>query len=303
MAASKGAGTIRSLPLLKTWRRYLAPSSDTFGSTMVKPGERGFGIIPWVMNLEACDCGHPNWELTHGDPVIAPAFVTWVSPLGTNDELREEIVNTYELNYLASNPQDVTTPMLHADGLLFPDKGDGHGLTLNKQGLAGWARGQDTGLIPAWAVTPISEKMYRLWSEQAKDTWSRKYPWLDIYAFLHSCDEEYFHVGSDICYDPDHPEHIPQVCQCGMEEALTELEHDAKEGLDFTDTITTERAAFEDAFETAMERVRYGWQLCFERFKEGDETSDALGSEWSPYWQVDAARAREKYKHLLPQPA
>lgn len=301
MAGSKGAGANRSLSLLKVWRRYLAPSSDAFGPTMVKPGERGFGIIPWVMDIEACECGHSLGDLTRGDPVFAPAFVTWTSPMGTNDELRPEVVKSYEIERISPDTEwDMTTPMLHVESLVFPDRYDGFGLTVYKQGLEGWANGQDTSLVPAWAVTPITEGLYKTWSKQAEDHWHRRYPWLEMYATLASGiwggDDYHFHNGNEACTDPEDPEYVEGVCQCGSQEAYEDMVKDFEEGVDFAEGITSEKGAFEDAYGTAMDRIRYGWKLCYERAVDGDETSGELGSYWSPYWYVDAHRMREKTK-------
>lgn len=294
MAARKGAGTVRSLPLLKTWRRYLAPSNDSYGSTMVKPGERGYGIIPWVMDIAGCDCcSHPLHQLTGGDPLFSPAFVTWVSPLDTSEELRKDVVKQFDLEEISGVKDDVTTPMLQVDELVFPDMHCVYSPTKSNQGLADDC--YDKILIPTWSVTPVSEKLFRSWSMQSRDHWFTRFPWLDILGTLTSGEPEYFHNGNEACFDEDHPEYVENVCQCGNEEAFEDMRRDFNQGMDFTEGITHERNAFEDAYGTAMDRLRYGWQLCFERHTEGDESSQGLGGWWSPYWRVDAMRAKQKY--------
>jgi len=293
MATEREAGSTRTLPMLKSWRRYLAPSRDPFGPTMVKPGETGFGIVPWVMDACTSGCGewHPNWSLSQGDPFFGVAFVKWSSPIGTNQEIDHSRFSFYETDIVVDNPSELDTPVVEISDIEYPDKNTHQPSTIVNQGIFGdeWVYSQDL-MIPAWCVTPVDPRLWHPWRKEMMKTWSQT-PWLDAYSTLVSTDFEY-------SYDPHDNDCVDKNFDCDCVDKIISDQNEAQRiietDIDLLEGVETNRDDFSEAVCVSLDRYREGWLLCSNQAIEGNRSSDSLGDQWSPYWADDQSQHRKK---------
>ncbi len=316
MSRREGTGSAGSPSLLKSWRRYGADVDDGQWSAMIKPGQKGYGIIPWLMNMPAClessMCGeeHTVFQSIPGDePYIAPAFVVWESPIDTSEQTRKDVDSTYHMGLL--DPQyevgDMSMPLVYVTRMSYPDMNDP--VTNSTQGFLsdefylqnGVAYGGgERLLLPAWSVTPVRGESWHTWQKEAAGHWSNDLQWTSwmgrmnqVNGHSHLChgldaqptDEE----GREIDIDPW--EHPLEQCRCG----LAEMEYKMVEDLDTVPLdagIDTDRNQWEEVYDYAWDRWREGWKLCLDKASgERDAPSTDLGFSYSPFWVFDSLKA------------
>ena len=289
MAVKGKAGSIRTLPMLKSWRRYLAPSKDPFSVTMVKPGETGFGIVPWVMDACLSGCGewHTNWGLSDGDPLLGVAFVKWTSPIGTNQEIIVDKISNYELDFVSENPSELDTPVIEIESLVYPDLNTSQPTTVIKQGIFGedWVYSEEL-LVPAWCVTPVDPRLWHPWRKEMMHTWNQT-PWLEAYSLLSNYDDDREYDHSDECIEDNGQFIDSKSCKCGLHTEIDQALKIIDDEVDLLEGVETNKDDFSEAVCVALDRYRDGWKLCYEQSSDGNETSDVIGHQWSPYWYED----------------
>lgn len=289
MAVKKKAKPIRTMPMLKSWRRYLAPSKDPFSVTMVKPGETGFGIVPWVMDACFSGCGewHTNWGLSEGNPLLGVAFVKWNSPIGTNQEIIVDKISNYEMDFISENPTELNTPVIEIDSLVYPDYNTGQPTTVMKQGIFNddYEYSQEL-LVPAWCVTPIDPRLWHPWRQEMMRTWA-KTPWIEAYSLLSSYDVDREYDHSEECTDNTGYYIDSETCKCGLVTEMNNAVNIIYEKVDLLEGVETNKDDFNEAICVSLDRFRDGWKLCYEQSIDGNETSENIGHQWSPYWYED----------------
>jgi len=274
---------------------------------MIKPGTKGYGIIPWVMGNAGCDmdCGqiHPLFEATEGDPYVAPAFVTWESPLDNSEEPRPDVEIAFDENITPEQyrVEQMTMPLLLVTRSIYADQEDP--VTPANQGVPGDLNRQDEHglpiwteslLVPAWSVTPIDGQYWRTWSKEIKNYWNHELPWLNRYASL---------IEGSTSYESHHPEcfgletedEVDELamdwnetqarysCVCGIQDMASQMwtDHETKP---FDDGIEEHRSLWEETYAYARERWQQGWKLCSQHAIEQDEPSTDMGYSFSPFW-------------------
>ena len=285
----KGGGSAGSRSLHESWMRYVAGVDDGQWSTTMKPGARGYGIIPWSMSISVCECqGHA--QFTYGDnPFMATAFVTWESALDTSGNARKDVEqhfpDIFDPKYRVG---EMTMPLVYVTPFAYPDDNDP--VTLDNQGLArgmfesageGYYYMGERMLLPVWSVTPVFKGTYwHPWMKESRAHWEdMKWPrWYG--RFVTSKDEDTFH--GYFC---------KEECVCGLGDMVAAYIRDI-DVVDLNAGVSTDRQMWEDTCDYAWDRWIKGWKMCFDIAAfTGDEPSTALGYNYSPFWETDALKS------------
>ena len=282
----KGGGSKGSRSLLQSWGRYVAGVDDGLWSTMMNPGSRGYGIIPWSMSIDDCGCkGHA--QFTHGDdPPMATAFVTWESVLDTSENVRkdvdEQFTDIFDPQYRVG---EMTMPLVYVTPVAYPDDNDP--VTIENQGLVtkefestgeGYCYTGERMLLPVWSVTPVFKGTYwHPWMKESRAHWEdMKWPsWYGRFG-VNEYDDS-FHGGGCLT-----------ECVCGLNDMFAAYSRDI-DVVDLNAGVSTDRQMWEDTCDYAWDRWRKGWKMCFDIAAfTGDAPSTNLGYYYSPFWRTNA---------------
>ena len=294
----KGGGSVGSRSLLQSWGRYVAGVDDGQWSTMIKPGARGYGVIPWNMSISDCACkGHA--QFTHGDdPLMATALVTWESALDTSDNARkdvdEQFTQIFDPEYRVG---EMTMPLVYVTPIAYPDDNDP--VTLENQGLTaagmfeeafdGYRYKGERMLLPAWSVTPvISGTSWHAWVKESHAHWDdMKWPrWYGRFG-VNEYDDS-FHGGGCL-----------SECVCGINDMFAAFIRDV-DVVDLDAGVNTDRQLWEETCHYAWDRWRQGWKMCFNAAAfTGDAPSTDLGYHYSPFWRTDALSLSAPELHVF----
>lgn len=287
---------------------------------MIKPGTKGYGIIPWVMGGRGCglNCGenHPIFETTMGEPYVAPAFVTWESPLDTSEEPRPDVEETYDENLLGDGyrVEELTMPLILVTRSIYIDQNDpitpdsqgfdDHMLSRDSNGLPVY---YETLLVPAWSVTPIDGQYWRAWSKESRNYWDSEFSWLPLYSQIMTGASEEFDLHLPECFGVTTQEEYEDLdwrdaesryqCVCGHSDAEKQMriDHNTKA---FDDGIEQHRSLWEETYNYAQDRWRQGWKLCTQHALDQDDPSTEMGFTFSPFWVHHALKKASSKSQL-----
>lgn len=317
----KGGDPFGSLPRLQAWRKFLSLNTKRPDESreMITPGARGYGIIPWVLDLSGCGCGnqHPIWETTGNNPYLVPAFVTWYSPLDATENIHYKVMDRYApARRLGVDHDNVNVPMLTVETISHPDEGDGFMATPFNQGFVGDFSQHNHGvpeslglgvLAPTWSITPVNEELWRVWRAESQRAWEHEFPWLSRWASIawSAGSSDLHDLHSEDCFEepiPDDEYGNWQInCQCGLRELGKRADDDLAADT-LNNIIATERNAWDDAWDHAKERHRLGWGVCNEHaIDTKDYSANSFGQDFSPFWLADtvtSVRNGKDAKHL-----
>jgi hypothetical protein len=242
-----------------------------------------------------------------GDPYVAPAFVTWESPLDTSEEARPDVEETYDENLLGYDyrVEDMTMPLILVTRSIYIDQKDP--ITPDSQGFDDHMVGKDnnglpiyyeTLLVPAWSVTPIDGKYWRAWSKESRNYWDSEFSWLPKYSEMMTRGYEglaYPHLPE--CFGATTQEEYEELdwheaesryqCVCGHSDAEKQMHIDF-DTKGFDDGIEQHRSLWEETYNYAQDRWRQGWKLCTQHALDQDEPSTEMGYTFSPFWVQNA---------------
>jgi hypothetical protein len=196
----------------EVYNRLLQPIDGVRGTWkwMLEHGSTGYGLMPYICDVNYWDNCWSVWQVTHGEPLVLPALVEWVAP---------------ELE--AFHHFEAPVPLVHINGGRWP--GDDHEFGTSWMNFAYdeecSIRNQCTvAAAPVWSITPINVDTYLAWENLFKDMfrhvdghvvasilhddegWHHEY--VDQYGKEQDCD--------DIRYQLVDGE--PVGCQCGLEQ-------------------------------------------------------------------------------------
>lgn len=173
-------------------------------SWMLESGNHGYGLIPFIVDLEYWDLSLSTSSITKDAPVVVPAFVRWDSNYSLGNLDRDEIHYPGPLIRVT----EFSTPFNGADPWVF---------------IANFAEAdpyEPDFAIPVWSVTPVDENFVNKWAPVFKDKWSKEINSAALSLLLADAPHEYTDYNNKEynCYVSSNN------CVCGLQEEIESLD-------------------------------------------------------------------------------
>lgn len=264
-------------------------------SWMLEEGNHGYGIVPFIVDVEYWDQVHSTIDVTKDKPEVLPAFVEWVAPNENTYAHLEGAIPVVEIvgGWWLDNDADYCQNMAFYNWWLDEYCHDENNLNI-------------ASLAPVWSVTPISEDTCNKWmsafAEQAAKSKFDSYVSSTIIA-----DNDDYHRGYEYGENglwiqcPGYSSNHNEKCPCGLEQAQEDT-HNAIYDKSLWVDLGPE---FHDVWKWTITRWLDGWQA-MNTFAHTVNTEDplcpsSLVSLRSPYFRTLASDvlAQEKERLLL----
>lgn len=257
-------------------------------SWMLEKGNHGYGIVPFIVDVEYWDQIYHTIDVTKGSPEVLPAFVEWVAPVEDTYAHLEGAIPVVEIvgGWWLDNDSDLHQNMAFNNWWL-----DDHCYYESGGSLAAMA--------PVWSVTPISEDICAEWMNAfAGQAVGRFDPYISS-TFLSDSDDchgEYYDEYGRTLLCQGNLGEADRKCPCGLEQAQIDVHNAIYDKSLWVDP----GSEFRDVWKWTVTRWLDGWQamntFAHTVNKEDPLCPSSLVSLRSPYFRTLAfdALAREK---------
>lgn len=232
---------------LKVYDQVLKPIDGIRGtwSWMLEDGNKGFGIVPFIVDVDWWDQTGRTSDMTKDQPEVLPAFVTWEAPSASLYNHVGHAMPVVEITGGSWLTDDCYYPVMGQQNWWFDEE----------------CYYQNDNLIsfsPVWSVTPIDQDSYVQWAE-AFESKRKLVDTLLLESIVLNQEGyhlEYYDEHDQLQECDGYPLALGEKCPCGLEEAqeqVTRAIYDKK-------WWTNPGLEFENVWKWTINRWLDGWQ-------------------------------------------